>query len=76
MTVPGPAEPLPAPRPIPPTTALPPGVAFPRPQTLPAAAPGNPFPAIKADSKPAAVVPASAQQTPAKEGQTWSVFGR
>ncbi|HVK16065.1 MAG TPA: secretin N-terminal domain-containing protein, partial [Fimbriiglobus sp.] len=82
-TVPGPADPLPVPRPVPgtlgPTTAAPSppnGVAFPRPQTLPAAAPGNPFPAIKADGKPTGIVPASAQQTPAKEGQTWSVFGR
>jgi hypothetical protein len=76
VTPSGPTEPLPAPRPIPPTTALPPGVAFPKPQTLPAAAPGNPFPALKSDGKPAVVVPASAKETPAKEGQTWSVFGR
>lgn len=76
VVVPSPTESLPAPRPIPPTTALPQGVAFPKPQTLPAAAPGNPFPAIGPDGKPVGVVPASAQQTPAKEGQTWSVFGR
>jgi hypothetical protein len=53
---------------------MPPGVTFPRPQTLPAAGPGNSFPAIGPDGKP--IVPASAKQTPAKEGQTWSVFGR
>jgi type II secretion system protein D len=76
--VPAPGAPLPAPRPIPPTTAapaLPSGVAFPKPQTLPAAGPGNPFPALGADGKPTGVTPASAQ-TPAKEGQKWSVFGR